>query len=219
MIMNNLFSGMEGILGELGNLRLRDMYKRLDDKYIKPCLLRENHFKDPKIIETFENLKEKDTREFMKNNASQFTELSKIKTESSIAQPVANIDPKELHYSQTQKDLDETRIHHMLSENLFMPKNRPRKLSYSRHAINDHSEPKNLNHKSHMNVRRMMSENKNLRKRVTGASKVLQDDHVHEALQTSVNKAQVDNHSSDEEGFISFSSRLRECLFFLSKHF
>ena len=42
------------------NFRLRDMYKRLDDKYIKPCLLRENHVRDPKIIETYENLTERD---------------------------------------------------------------------------------------------------------------------------------------------------------------
>ena len=44
----------------LFNFRLRDMYKRLDDKYIKPCLLRENHVRDPKIIETYENLTERD---------------------------------------------------------------------------------------------------------------------------------------------------------------
>lgn len=38
---------------------MRDMYKYFDTKYIKPCLLRENHYKDPKIIETFENLTNK----------------------------------------------------------------------------------------------------------------------------------------------------------------
>ena len=51
--------------------RLRDMYKRIDQKYIKPCLLRENHFRDPKIIETFENLTNKDAMEFMKRNPTQ----------------------------------------------------------------------------------------------------------------------------------------------------
>ena len=53
------------------------MYKRIDQKYIKPCLLRENHFKDPKIIETFENLTNKDALEFMKRNPTQFVELGK----------------------------------------------------------------------------------------------------------------------------------------------
>ena len=259
--MDHVVAGMEGILGELGNLRIRDMYKRLDDKYIKPCLLRENHFKDPKIIETYENLTERDALEFMKRNPTQFAELAGSKTmaelnditsekdNTSDSSPFdtrfshANIDPKELHYSQTQKDMDETRIKHMLSENLFMPRNRPRKLSYSRHAINDGDMSSNqnqpgINYKVHMQVRRMMSENKNLRRRqknrneaaanevpmvattlpgarVTGASKVLQDDHVHEALQ---NKSSVGNgkisssaqehaYSGDEEEFISFTSR------------
>ena len=54
--MDHVVSGMEGVLGELGNLRMRDLYKYFDTKYIKPCLLRENQYKDPKIIETFENL-------------------------------------------------------------------------------------------------------------------------------------------------------------------
>merc|ERR1719232_538862 len=53
--MDHVVAGMEGILGELGNLRIRDMYKRLDDRYIKPWMLRENHsIKDPKIIETYQ---------------------------------------------------------------------------------------------------------------------------------------------------------------------
>ena len=37
-----------------------------------------------------------------------------------------NIDMKEMIYTQTQKDVAETKIHHLLSENLFMPKNRVR---------------------------------------------------------------------------------------------
>lgn len=258
--MDHVVAGMEGILGELGNLRIRDMYKRLDDKYIKPCLLRENHFKDPKIIETYENLTERDALEFMKRNPTQFAELAgsktmvelnelaKTKDDSNANTPIhntfnhANRDPKEVHYSQSRKDMDETRIHHMLSENMFMPRNQPRKLSYSRHAIDDGDVPScgtssGVNYKVHMQVRRMMSENKNLRRRqknkgseqaidvpkmasvnpgtrVTGASKVLQDDHVHEALQNKSDDKKnaqanfyVSDEDEDEEQFISLSSR------------
>ena len=154
------------------------MYKRLDDKYIKPCLLRENHFKDPKIIETYENLTERDALEFMKRNPTQFAELAGSKTmvelnefantttkkDSNANSPIidtlnhANLDPKEVHYNQSQKDMDETRIHHMLSENLFMPRNQPRKLSYSRHAIDDgdvvpSTANNGVNYKVHMQVR------------------------------------------------------------------
>ena len=62
-------------------LRMRDMYKRIDQKYIKPCLLRENHFRDPKIIETYENLTNKDAIEFMKKNPAQFTGLNRAMQE------------------------------------------------------------------------------------------------------------------------------------------
>ena len=51
---------------------MRDMYKHFDTKFIKPCLLRENQYKDPKIIETFENLTNRDAVEFMKRNPTQF---------------------------------------------------------------------------------------------------------------------------------------------------
>jgi hypothetical protein len=31
---------------------------------------------------------------------------------------------KEMYYNKSQKDLTEEKIHHLLSENLFMPRNR-----------------------------------------------------------------------------------------------
>lgn len=241
--MDHVVAGMEGILGELGNLRIRDMYKRLDDKYIKPCLLRENQFKDPKIIETYTKLKQGDIEEMMRKNPTEFAALAGSKTVAEQLGEMSNgshtqqvtIDPKELHYSQTQKDLDETKIHHMLSENLFLPRNRPRKLSYSRHSISEPPSGHDVNYKVHMQVRRMMSENKNLRRRaknkaeanevpmvatihpgnrVTGASKVLQDDHVHDALQGTKSQRKdtgkdftESDDGSDNEDFISFASR------------
>ena len=168
------------------------MYKRLDDKYIKPCLLRENHFKDPKIIETYENLTERDALEFMKRNPTQFAELAGSKTmvdlnelaikeqDSNANSPVqessfnhANRDPKEVHYNHSQRDMDETKIKHMLSENLFQARNQPRKLSYSRHVIGDEGDAEpvanntGVNYKVHMQVVSIMvipaqSEKKNL---------------------------------------------------------
>ena len=61
---------------KLNHFRMRDMYKRIDQKYIKPCLLRENHFRDPKIIETYENLTNKDAIDFMKKNPGKFNGLN-----------------------------------------------------------------------------------------------------------------------------------------------
>ena len=87
--MDHIVAGMEGILGEFGNLRIRDMYKQIDSKYIKPCLLRENHVKDPKIIETYEAITNNDVAEYMKRNPSQFSNINKphdLKSSKSVAQ-------------------------------------------------------------------------------------------------------------------------------------
>ena len=40
--IDHIMSGMEGVLGEFGNLKIRDIYRQIDSKYIKPCLLRDN---------------------------------------------------------------------------------------------------------------------------------------------------------------------------------
>jgi hypothetical protein len=37
---------------------------------------------------------------------------------------IENLDMKEMYYNKSQKDLTEEKIHHLLSENLFMPRNR-----------------------------------------------------------------------------------------------
>ena len=76
--MDHIMAGMEGILGEFGNLRMRDMYKHLDNKYIKPCLLRENHI-DPKILETYETIKNKEVEEYMTNNPTSVMDLNQYK--------------------------------------------------------------------------------------------------------------------------------------------
>ena len=120
------------------------MYKRLDDKYIKPCLLRENHFKDPKIIETYENLTERDALEYMKKNPTHFTENfnsingsgggsgsnGNLATTANAGRGTNNAIVDHLHLDENlehqnhSKDVDESNMHHMLSENLFMPRNK-----------------------------------------------------------------------------------------------
>lgn len=66
-----------------------------------------------------------------------------------------NLDMKEMAYSPSVKDLTETKIHHMLSENMFMPRARPRRMSYSRHAVDeeDLAMQHDVNYKVHMQVR------------------------------------------------------------------
>jgi len=210
--MDHIMAGMEGILGEFGNLRLRDMYKHLDNKYIKPCLLRENHVKDPKIIETYQTITNNEVEEYMKRNPKSITDLKakdELKESKSIStifnasQTVAhveNLDMKEINFNQSKKDLTEAKIHHLLSEEMAKPQKHIRKLSYSRHQLQD-DDPK-ISYKTHTQVRRMMSEKRQRKKvvktgngepvikvtdevddgRVPGTNKLLLDDKVHEML-------------------------------------
>jgi len=214
--MDHIMAGMEGILGEYGNLRLRDMYKHIDNRYIKPCLLRENHVKDPKIIETYQTITNNEVEEYMKNNPASVIDLQKkndLKESKSVSHlfttlptaHVENLDMKEINFAQSRKDLTEAKIHHLLSEEMAKPQKHYRKLSYSRHNLDAEEESK-INYKVHTTVRRMMSEKrqrkKNLLKvgdgeltikiteedegRVAGSSKQLLDDRVHEMMAATI---------------------------------
>jgi len=209
--MDHIMAGMEGILGEFGNLRIRDMYKHLDNKYIKPCLLRENHVKDPKIIETYQTITNNEVEEYMRKNPASISDLkskNELKESKSIStifntsQTVAhveNLDMKEINFNQSRKDLTEAKIHHLLSEEMAKPQKNFRKLSYSRHQLED-DDPK-ISYKMHTQVRRMMSEKRQRKKivktgngepvirvtedddgRVPGTNKLLLDEKVHELL-------------------------------------
>ena len=76
-------------------------------------------------------------QEFMKRNPTQFVEsMSEIKGNGNQIAPnkindenfdegdVVEGDQENNNYHQSQRDLDDSNIHHMLSENLFMPRNR-----------------------------------------------------------------------------------------------
>jgi len=176
--MDHIMAGMEGILGEFGNLRMRDMYKHMDNKYIKPCLLRENHI-DPKILETYETIKNKEVEEYITNNPTSVMDLSQykdLKQSKSVAQifntsqtqnHVENLDMKEINHMPSKKDLTEAKIHHMLSEEMAKPQKHFRKLSYSRHQLDaEHPEENKISYKMHTQVRRMMSEKKTRKRNV-----------------------------------------------------
>ncbi|OXU31050.1 hypothetical protein TSAR_004751 [Trichomalopsis sarcophagae] len=65
-----------------------------------------------------------------------------------------NIDFQELEYNPSKKDLTDAKIHHLLAEELCKPYKRHRRLSYSRHAVNDKDLSTQVNYRMHMNIRR-----------------------------------------------------------------
>ena len=66
-----MISGTEAILGNMSHRRFRDFYKRIDEKYVKPLLVRDPHrHRDPKIAETFQNLVSQSYDEMFQSNPS-----------------------------------------------------------------------------------------------------------------------------------------------------
>jgi len=184
---------MEGVLGEFGNLKIRDMYRQIDIKYIKPCLLRENKIRDPKIIETYETITNNEMVEYIKRNPSNFHIKSEWNSTQSVSQlfqkqnDIENLDIKEVHFNQSSRDLTDAKIHHMLTETMTrsVKKNKSRQC-----AVNERFLEKNL-YKDKECMRRIKKNGYKKRKhavqkdRVSGSHKQLQDDHVHAVIATS----------------------------------
>ncbi|XP_034249746.1 sodium/hydrogen exchanger 3-like, partial [Thrips palmi] len=191
--MDHTMAGIEDILGHHGNHHVRDKFKRFDNKFIRPYLLRDYKGAEPKILETFSKLTMKDAMELMKRNASNVGNISGTESMSAIFRNYTsnnlnlngsasfnqadsstwNIDMQELEYNPSKKDLTDAKIHHLLAEELCKPYRRRgfrdelhtsgrehRRLSYSRHAVNDRDlSTQEVNYRMHMNhIRRLVGD-------------------------------------------------------------
>ncbi|XP_013190821.1 sodium/hydrogen exchanger 3 [Amyelois transitella] len=182
--MDHLMAGVEDILGKHGNHHMRDKFKRFDNRFIRPFLLRNYQGQEPKILETYSKLAMKDAIEYMQRNASTIGNISGAESMSAIFKNYTNtnfngspsfsqldsstwnIDMQELEYNPSKKDLTDAKIHHLLAEELCKPFRRHRRLSYSRHAVNDRDLGiQQVNYKTHMNIRRRVGDRKHHHKR------------------------------------------------------
>ncbi|XP_073946995.1 na[+]/H[+] hydrogen exchanger 2 isoform X1 [Choristoneura fumiferana] len=183
--MDHLMAGVEDILGKHGNHHIRDKFKRFDNRFIRPFLLRNYQGQEPKILETYSKLAMKDAIEYMQRNASTIGNISGAESMSAIFKNYTNtnlngspsfsqldsstwnIDMQELEYNPSKKDLTDARIHHLLAEELCKPYRRVchRRLSYSRHAVNDRDLGTQVNYRTHMNIRRLVGDRKHHHKR------------------------------------------------------
>ncbi|XP_059053743.1 sodium/hydrogen exchanger 3 isoform X2 [Achroia grisella] len=182
--MDHLMAGVEDILGKHGNHHMRDKFKRFDNRFIRPFLLRNYQGAEPKILETYSKLAMKDAIEYMQRNASTIGNISGAESMSAIFKNYTNanlngspsfsqldsstwnIDMQELEYNPSKKDLTDAKIHHLLAEELCKPFRRHRRLSYSRHAVNDRDLGiQQVNYKTHMNIRRRVGDRKHHHKR------------------------------------------------------
>ncbi|XP_023710999.1 sodium/hydrogen exchanger 3 isoform X3 [Cryptotermes secundus] len=256
--MDHLMAGIEDILGRHGNYHVRDRFKRFDNKFIRPLLLRDHRGAEPKILETYSKLAMKDAMEYMRRNASTIGNISGTESMSAIFRNYTtgningnlsgtlngstsfsqldsstwNIDMQELEYNPSKKDLTDARIHHLLAEELCKPYRRVRehrRLSYSRHAVNDRDlSTQPVNYRMHMNIRRMVGERKHHHKRSkrlgkdgkqnhvsfpgitqNGSAKQFSHDYINEVLQESENDGDGTKSTSKEDwdSAITFTAR------------
>ncbi|XP_012274265.1 probable Na(+)/H(+) antiporter nhx-9 isoform X2 [Orussus abietinus] len=195
-IMDHIMAGLEDVLGKHGNYHVRDKFKRFDNKFIRPYLVRDHRGAEPKILETYSKLAMKDALDYIRRNASTIGNISGTESMSAIFRNYSNtghfnsspscsqletgwnIDLQELEYNPSKKDLTDAKIHHLLAEELCKPYKRHRRLSYSRHAVNDRDLSTQVNYKMHMNIRRMMGEHKHRHKRSKKLNKDGKQNHV-----------------------------------------
>ncbi|KDR14983.1 Sodium/hydrogen exchanger 3, partial [Zootermopsis nevadensis] len=243
--MDHLMAGIEDILGRHGNYHVRDKFKRFDNRFIRPLLLRDHQGAEPKILETYSKLAMKDAMEYMRRNASTIGNISGTESMSAIFRNYTagningnlsgtlngstsfsqldsstwNIDMQELEYNPSKKDLTDAKIHHLLAEELCKPYRRHRRLSYSRHAVNDRDlSTQPVNYRMHMNIRRMVGERKHHHKRSkrlgkdgkqnhvsfpgitqNGSAKQFSHDYINEVLQESENDGDGTKSTSRED--------------------
>ncbi|KAL5279238.1 SLC9A1 family protein [Megaselia abdita] len=224
--MDHLMAGIEDIVGKTGNYNVRDKFKRFDNKFIRPLLIRDLKGAEPKIIETYSKLAMKDAMEVMRRNPSTIGQMSGTESMSALFRQYTNnylggrcatgpkflnncspsfpnletytrnLDMHELDYNPSKKDLTDARIHHLLAEEL-KPYRRHRRLSYSRHAVDDRDLSTQVNYKMHMNIRRMVNDRKH-HKRSKRGNKVkdgIKQNHVsfHDGFQQNGKTKQFSN--------------------------
>lgn len=184
-LMDHTMCAIEDIVGQHGNYHVRDRFKRFDNKFIRPYLLRNHQGAEPKILETYSKLAMKDAMEYMTRNASTIGNISGTESMSAIFRNYTagnlngsasfsqldtstwNIDMQELEYNPSRKDMTDAKIHHLLAEELCKPYKRVkhRRLSYSRHAVNDRDLSTQVNYRMQLNFRRLVADKKHHHKR------------------------------------------------------
>ncbi|CAG9857170.1 unnamed protein product [Phyllotreta striolata] len=201
-LMDHTMAGIEDILGQHGNYHIRDRFKRFDNHFIRPYLLRNHQGAEQKILETYSKLAMRDAMEYMRRNASTIGNISNTESMSAIFKNYTtninsstsfsqldsstwNIDMQELEYNPSKKDLTDAKIHHLLAEELGKPYRRHRKLSYSRHAVNDRDLSTQVNYRMHVNMRRLVADKKH--------------HHSHKRHSKKLNKEGKQNHVSFPE--------------------
>ena len=126
--------GIEDVLGGIDNMKIRNKFKQIDYRYIRPCLVRDHKAHEPKILETFCRLEKQDAMENMHRNDKSAVPVQSesmagilrnyaADDQNAGQNPGWNLDMGELVYNPSAKDLSDAKIHHLLSEESWTPYN------------------------------------------------------------------------------------------------
>ncbi|XP_055295288.1 sodium/hydrogen exchanger 3 isoform X33 [Sitodiplosis mosellana] len=233
-LIDHLMAGMEDIVGKTGNYHVRDKFKRFDNKFIRPLILKHVQSAEPKILETYSKLTMKDAMDFMQRNPSTIGQMSGTESMSALfrnytagggrlAPPFLmntcpsfsniencsrNLDMQELDYNPSKKDLTDAKIHHLLAEELkpykrasCSSKTLHRRLSYSRHAVDDTDlTTQQVNYKMHMNIRRTTDRKHHKRSKRGSAKEGSKQNHVSFPEFKQNGSAKQLSHGDDDDG-------------------
>lgn len=147
-VMDYMMAGIEDLVGRHGNFHIRDKFKRFNNTYLTPFLVREHNVIEPKILETLGQIKMQEARDYAANSGSSpnhiesfttllrsaITHAPKQKKQDSTGE--FNLDVGELEYNATARDINDAKYHHLLSAE-YKPMKRHRASTYKRHAVRD----------------------------------------------------------------------------------
>ncbi|KAK3869209.1 hypothetical protein Pcinc_025474 [Petrolisthes cinctipes] len=143
--MDYILAGVEDVMGKHGNLRLRNKFKRFNNKYLTAFLVREKNVIEPKFLETYSNIKMQEAMAYMSSDGGtqQIESFTNLLRNAATHPHVIknnhgewNLDVGELEYNPTQRDINDAKYHHLLS-NDHKPVKRHRGSTYKRHAVKE----------------------------------------------------------------------------------
>ncbi|XP_063844819.1 Na(+)/H(+) exchanger protein 2-like isoform X3 [Scylla paramamosain] len=191
-VMDYIMSGFEDVLGKQGHLLLRNKFKRFNNKYLTPFLVRDKNVIEPKLLETYSNIKMHEALEQMHNS---YNSPQNIESFSNLLRNAAthphvqmnnqgewNLDVAELEYNPTVRDINDAKFHHLLS-NDYKPLKKSRGSTYKRHAVKDddmQTQSDISHHNMYLHTRQFVQNDKKLYKKAkklgdNGVTKTPQD--------------------------------------------
>ncbi|XP_022103406.1 sodium/hydrogen exchanger 3-like isoform X2 [Acanthaster planci] len=174
---DHLMVGIEEILGQYGHHHWRDKWEHFNMRFVEPVLLRERKVGDPKILEVFSKLNEKDAKEYIKCHGSFALPIDQsmsnmLRTQSSdmlsttgsvpfsglpVNDSIPCLDMHQVETNVSRKLVHASSSHHLdlLADNMYKPQRRHTHRR-SRNMDSDIQEPSHLMHRSlRIQLRRM----------------------------------------------------------------